>query len=168
MPATEKKRRRWLWGVLSTVVLFIAGLLWLAGSINATERQLLGIWRGDTEGRNGQTFLRFETFRRMTRVTRTPLWPISEGVFHVDDEREVGRWSVTSDGVRVYFYDRSAGRGWFSGVEEFVSALSSSETENWSLEFAGPDKIRLFGNDYVRVDRMPSPDEALPGNFRFP
>lgn len=87
MPSTTPKRRRWPWVILAGVLLLVGGpIVWQFRPLNATEKALVGVWRGGWPTVTELTFSPDRRYRRLI-VRNQNQWPLSRGAWHAADQQ---------------------------------------------------------------------------------
>ncbi len=130
---TVRKRRRWLWVILGSLVLLIGGsIAWQLRPLNATERALVGRWSFVSHDES------FE-FR-------------SDRYFVAGGGTEVRSWNASENTIAVQWpvsFAQLGGGKWTDRLATYFKRLSPPVPTpfNW----VGPDRIVWGGKEFVRI-----------------
>ena len=161
MSDTPKKRRRWPWMILVGVLLLVgAPIAWRFRPLNATERTLVGHWKG------ADSVTTFELSANRRFHWESVDKPFVDGVsathrsqpllFHMVDSRLLtmeGDWSATRSSLSFQDdvdTDNFVFLSWLNRLRAYAVAPFSSTAE---VHWHGPDRFDLCGQEFVRVLR---------------
>ncbi len=133
MSGTIPKRRRWPWIILAAVLLFVGGpVAWQYRPLNATEKALVGVWRGGWPTITELTFSPDRRYRRLI-VRNQDRWPLSGGAWHAADQQI---------SMKQTFQERPDPPAFLARLERYFRRPKRSR-----IEFLDADRFRLIESD---------------------
>jgi len=139
---TVKRRRRWPWWLLVTVLLLGSGwIAWRFRPLNATERTLVGRWESIDDGSLYEfaASRRFQTTNPDSRVaTMQGLWSATDSSLSFRDHVPRAKFSHLPWLKRMRAY-------------AVVTFLPSTAEVRWH----SPDRFEMYGYEFARIPDEP-------------